>query len=730
MRDEPAAALPSRRRSDPPPGRDRSRRRRWSRIASSVAARSGWRSVVPGGGRRAVGQEARPRGRKRAPAARCRPAIDRLRYSSTRNPSRASRMAGSITAANGSRPIPAMRLGQPGHGSGHAGGEMAGDAPIGRLAARVEIHVARGPGRRGLPVVERLHRAVAEADDHEAAAAEVARLGVHHRQGEANSDRGIHRVAALLQDVPADLARDAGCPTPPSPGRPRRPARVRLNAQPARDAGRGAGAGGAGVGPQARAASRHETERARRSQAHARPRGDEGKVDPEVAPGDARSSNLAVPDDYLDPRLTERRNPRSSTIDTASALEIVDLIGAEDAAVPAAVAKAREEIARAIDLIEAAFRAGGRLLYVGAGTSGRLGVLDAAECPPTFGTPPEMVVGVIAGGLPALVKSIEGAEDDVNAGIGEMDARRVGPNDVVVGIAASGTTPYVRAALVPRPDARRPDRPGLHVGAVAPAARDLRRLHHRAGGPRDRHRLHPDEERAPPPSWCSTPSPPGAMIRLGKIYGNLMVDLRAWNDKLVDRSQRILMETTGLGRDESRAVLEAAGGSVKTAIVMARRGRRPRGGGAAPGGARRPAPHHRGRPSAGAHRMTERPDARRRAHVGHLARRDGRGAGPAARAHPRRAARLRHPALHRRRARRAPPARSPAATRRRSRGSTSAWRSGRRRRWRRCWCRRRCRRRSWRSSRSTARRSGTSRRPSPGSSASRRCWPSGSASGW
>ena len=129
-------------------------------------------------------------------------------------------------------------------------------------------------------------------------------------------------------------------------------------------------------------------------------------------------------DDYLDTRLTERRNPRSATVDTASALEIVDLIGAEDATVPGAIARAREEIAHAIDLIEAAFRAGGRLVYVGAGTSGRLGVLDAAECPPTFGTPPEMVVGVIAGGYPALVKSVEGAEDDVNAAIGEMDARQ------------------------------------------------------------------------------------------------------------------------------------------------------------------------------------------------------------------------------------------------------------------------------------------------------------------
>src|SRR6266850_8011277 len=145
-------------------------------------------------------------------------------------------------------------------------------------------------------------------------------------------------------------------------------------------------------------------------------------------------------DDFLDARLTERRNPRSLGIDVASSGEIVDLIAAEDAGVPAAVARSRGEIARAIDLIEASFRAGGRLIYVGAGSSGRLGVLDAAECPPTFGTPPEMVLGVIAGGFGALVKSIEGAEDDVNAGIAAMDERRVRAADTVVGVAASGTT--------------------------------------------------------------------------------------------------------------------------------------------------------------------------------------------------------------------------------------------------------------------------------------------------
>jgi N-acetylmuramic acid 6-phosphate etherase len=280
---------------------------------------------------------------------------------------------------------------------------------------------------------------------------------------------------------------------------------------------------------------------------------------------------VCVADDYLDPRLTERRNPRSSTIDTASALEIVDLIGAEDAGVPAAVAKARLEIARAIDLVEGAFRAGGRLIYVGAGTSGRLGVLDATECPPTFGSPPEMVVGVIAGGLPALVRSVEGAEDDLNAAKDAIDSLRVGSDDVVIGIAASGTTPFVQAALTqaqsrgartalvscsepPRELAATCDvcitvlvGPEIVTGSTRMKAGTATKL---------------------VLNMLTT----GAMIRLGKIYGNLMVDLRAWNDKLIDRSQRIVMETTGLDRGAARRVIEAAEGSVKTAIVMARRG--------------------------------------------------------------------------------------------------------------------------------------------------------------
>src|SRR5574341_1483926 len=151
--------------------------------------------------------------------------------------------------------------------------------------------------------------------------------------------------------------------------------------------------------------------------------------------------------DFRDPRPTEQRNPRTQRIDIASSRESVDLMNAEDASVAAVVAGEREKIARAIDVRVNAFKTGGRLIYVGAGTSGRLGVLDAAECPPTFGTPPSLVTGVIAGGYAALVKSAEGAEDDVNAGAADMDTAGVTNSDEIVGIAASGTTPYVRVAL-------------------------------------------------------------------------------------------------------------------------------------------------------------------------------------------------------------------------------------------------------------------------------------------
>jgi len=149
----------------------------------------------------------------------------------------------------------------------------------------------------------------------------------------------------------------------------------------------------------------------------------------------------------LDPRLTEQRNPATAEIDLASPLRIVELMSAEDRKVADAVFACRREIAAAIELVEHAFRSGGRLIYVGAGTSGRLGVLDASECPPTFGTDPELVQGIIAGGLQALVRPEEGAEDDFDAGAAAVDGRDAGERDVVFGIAASGSTPFVRGAV-------------------------------------------------------------------------------------------------------------------------------------------------------------------------------------------------------------------------------------------------------------------------------------------
>lgn len=277
---------------------------------------------------------------------------------------------------------------------------------------------------------------------------------------------------------------------------------------------------------------------------------------------------MAVP--YLDPRLTERRNPRTTGIDLATPLEIVDLINAEDATVPTAVATQRDAIARAIELAEETFRGGGRLIYAGAGTSGRLGVLDAAECPPTFGTDPDMVQAVIAGGPPALTRAQEGAEDRPDDARRDVDALAVGRGDLVIGIAASGTTPYVRAAIE-QARAR-----GARTGIVAcsPPPDELLRTVDVAilpiTGPEvvtGSTRMKAGTATKLVLNMVTT----GAMIRLGKTYGNLMVDLRATNAKLRDRSERIVMEVCAVGRDEARRVLEAAGGRVKTAIVMQKR---------------------------------------------------------------------------------------------------------------------------------------------------------------
>jgi len=274
--------------------------------------------------------------------------------------------------------------------------------------------------------------------------------------------------------------------------------------------------------------------------------------------------------DYRDPRLTEQRNPRTERIDVASPLDIVDLLNAEDATVAGAVRAVRSELARAIDLAVEALGRGGRLIYVGAGTSGRLGVLDASECPPTFGTPPEMVVGVIAGGYPALVRSSEGVEDDVNAGVAAMDQARVAPGDFVIGIAASGTTPFVRAAL------SRAQTIGATTGLVS--CSDPPRVLVETCDVLILPKVGPEALTGSTRMKAGTATKlvlntlsTGAMIRLGRAYGNLMVDLMAVSDKLRDRGERIVMECAGVDRGAARGAIAAAGGSVKLAIVMTRR---------------------------------------------------------------------------------------------------------------------------------------------------------------
>jgi len=274
--------------------------------------------------------------------------------------------------------------------------------------------------------------------------------------------------------------------------------------------------------------------------------------------------------DFHDPRATEQRNPRSERIDVASSIEIVDIMNGEDARVAGVVHGQREQIAQAIDLIVGVFKGSGRLVYVGAGTSGRLGVLDATECPPTFGVPPTMVTGVIAGGYGALVKSAEGAEDDVNAGAAAMDTAAVTNRDIVVGIAASGTTPYVRSALA---RAQTLGAKTVLVTCAAPPkvlAETCDVIINPVVGPEvltGSTRLKAGTATKFVLNMLST----GAMIRLGKVYGNLMVDLVALSAKLHDRGERIVMEVCGVSREDARQAIERAKGSVKLAIVMARR---------------------------------------------------------------------------------------------------------------------------------------------------------------
>jgi N-acetylmuramic acid 6-phosphate etherase len=269
----------------------------------------------------------------------------------------------------------------------------------------------------------------------------------------------------------------------------------------------------------------------------------------------------------LDSRLTEQRNPASEEIDRLTPLEIVEVINDEDLKVAPAVGREKAAIACAIELAEAAFRAGGRLIYVGAGTSGRLGVLDASEMPPTYGTEPGMVQGVIAGGYEALLRAKEGAEDLPENGAAAIDECDVGPADFVLGIATSGTTPFVHGAL------DRAKERGARTGFLlcTHPAPELYEKYDVVIAPL----VGPEVVTGSTRMKAGTATKlvlntisTGAMIRCGKVYGNLMVDLRVTNRKLQDRGERILMETLGLERDEATELLRRAGGNVKTAIAM------------------------------------------------------------------------------------------------------------------------------------------------------------------
>jgi N-acetylmuramic acid 6-phosphate etherase len=267
---------------------------------------------------------------------------------------------------------------------------------------------------------------------------------------------------------------------------------------------------------------------------------------------------------------TEARNPRTEAMDSLSSEELARVLHAENFAPAEAVQAALPEIARVIEAAAERMAGGGRLIYVGAGTSGRIGVLDASECPPTFGVPPGLVVGLIAGGDYALRNSIEGAEDDPAAGAADLRAIDVNEKDVVIGIAASGRTPYAIGAL----DAARAA--GAFTAAVVNVSPSRMADHAEVTiaavtGPEPltgSTRLRAGTAQKMVLNLIST----GVMVRLGKTYGNLMVDVRATNHKLRDRAVRIVTAAADADAAEARGALEAADWNAKTAIVMLRLG--------------------------------------------------------------------------------------------------------------------------------------------------------------
>ena len=268
----------------------------------------------------------------------------------------------------------------------------------------------------------------------------------------------------------------------------------------------------------------------------------------------------------LDNLLTEARNPQTMELDSMTPLEIVTAMNREDARVPESIRPQLPNIAQCVSWATEAIRSGGRLIYMGAGTSGRLGVLDAVECPPTFGVSPDVVVGLIAGGEGAFVKAVEGAEDSRKLGKADLEAIGLTPKDLVVGIAASGRTPYVLGGLAYANSlgcktAAISCNPGSALGKEARLAIEV------APGPEcltGSTRLKAGTAQKLILNMIST----ATMVGCGKAYSNLMVDVMQTNEKLVVRAQNIVMEATGVSRDSAKEAIALAGGSCKLAVTM------------------------------------------------------------------------------------------------------------------------------------------------------------------
>ena len=265
--------------------------------------------------------------------------------------------------------------------------------------------------------------------------------------------------------------------------------------------------------------------------------------------------------------VTEQRNPASYQIDTKTTAEILTIINNEDKKVPEAVSQAIPQLTQLVDCAVAVFKKGGRLFYLGAGTSGRLGVLDASECPPTYGVSPDMVQGFIAGGDAALRRSIEGAEDDENHGVDQLRSAGFSAADMLVGITASGSAPYVLGAL------RYARSLGSPTGAIS-CNKDSRTFElanypiYLPVGPEivtGSTRMKSGTAQKLALNMITTT----AMIRLGKVYNNFMIDLMPVNAKLVERSKRLINEITGCGEERAARIFEDSGRKIRTAVIMA-----------------------------------------------------------------------------------------------------------------------------------------------------------------